>query len=121
MFPICNEAGKPIAFTGRQLEADPKDGRKYMNSPDTPLYTKGHVLFNLDKAKDGIKETDSVVLVEGQMDCISAFLAGVGNVIATSGTKFTETQVRLLARFTHRVVLNFDGASSPQRRCSGHW
>lgn len=110
MFPICNEAGKPIAFTGRLLDtSDPKAGGKYVNSPETPLYTKGHVLFNLDKAKAGIKETDSVVMVEGQMDCISAFLAGVGNVIATSGTKFTEHQVRLLARFTHRVVLNFDG------------
>ncbi len=110
MFPICNEAGKPIAFTGRLLDTnDPKAGGKYVNSPETPLYVKGHVLFNLDKAKAAIKETDSVVMVEGQMDCISAFLAGVGNVIATSGTKFTEAQVRLLARFTHRVVLNFDG------------
>ncbi len=110
MFPICNESGKPIAFTGRLLDTnDPKAGGKYVNSPETPLYVKGHVLFNLDKAKAAIKETDSVVMVEGQMDCISAFLAGVGNVIATSGTKFTETQVRLLARFTHRVVLNFDG------------
>ena len=109
-FPICNETGKPIAFTGRLLDTnDPKAGGKYVNSPETPLYTKGQVLFNLDKAKAGIKETDSVVLVEGQMDCISAFLAGVGNVIATSGTKFTEAQVRLLARFTHRAVLNFDG------------
>ncbi len=110
MFPICNEAGKPIAFTGRLLDtSDPKAGGKYVNSPETPLYTKGHVLFNLDKAKAAIKETDSVVMVEGQMDCISAFLAGIGNVIATSGTKFTEYQVRLLARFTRRVVLNFDG------------
>ncbi len=110
MFPICNESGKPIAFTGRLLDTnDPKAGGKYVNSPETPLYTKGHVLFNLDKAKAGIKETDSVVMVEGQMDCISAFLAGVGNVIATSGTKFTEAQVRLLGRFTKRVVLNFDG------------
>lgn len=110
MFPICNESGKPIAFTGRLLDTnDPKAGGKYVNSPETALYTKGHVLFNLDKAKAAIKETDSVVLVEGQMDCISAFLAGVGNVIATSGTKFTEAQVRLLGRFTHRVVLNFDG------------
>lgn len=110
MFPICNESGKPIAFTGRLLDTnDPKAGGKYVNSPETPLYTKGHVLFNLDKAKAAIKETDSVVLVEGQMDCISVFLAGVGNVIATSGTKFTEAQVRLLGRFTKRVVLNFDG------------
>lgn len=110
MFPICNEAGKPIAFTGRLLDAnDPKAGAKYVNSPETPLYTKGHVLFNLDKAKPGIKETDSVILVEGQMDCLSVFMAGIGNVVATSGTTFTEHQVRLLGRFTKRVVLSFDG------------
>ncbi len=110
MFPICNESGKPIAFTGRLLDTnDPKAGGKYVNSPETPLYTKGQVLFNLDKAKPGIKETDSVILVEGQMDCLSVFTAGIGNVIATSGTKFTEHQVRLLGRFTKRVVLSFDG------------
>ncbi len=110
MFPISNESGKPIAFTGRLLDtSDPKAGGKYVNSPETPLYTKGHVLFNLDKAKPGIKEVDSVVLVEGQMDCLSVFLAGVGNVIASSGTKFTEHQIHLLARFTHKIVLNFDG------------
>ena len=110
MFPICNESGKPIAFTGRLLDTnDPKAGGKYVNSPETPLYTKGQVLFNLDKAKAGIKETDSVILVEGQMDCLSVFAAGIGNVIATSGTKFTEHQVRLLGRFTKRVVLSFDG------------
>lgn len=110
MFPICNDTGKVIAFTGRLLDTnDPKAGGKYVNSPETPLYTKGHVLFNLDKAKLAVKETDSVILVEGQMDCISAFMAGIGNVIAISGSKFTEHQVRLLGRFTKRVVLSFDG------------
>lgn len=110
MFPISSESGKPIAFTGRLLDTnDPKAGAKYVNSPETPLYTKGHVLFNLDKAKQGIKETDSVILVEGQMDCLSVFMAGIGNVIATSGTTFTEHQIRLLSRFTKRVVLSFDG------------
>ncbi len=110
MFPICNDNGKSIAFTGRLLDSnDPKAGGKYVNSPETPLYTKGHVLFNLDKAKPGIKETDSVILVEGQMDCISAFMAGIGNVVAISGSKFTEHQLRLLGRFTKRVVLSLDG------------
>ena len=110
MFPICNDSGKPIAFTGRLLDTnDPKAGGKYVNSPETPLYTKGHVLFNLDKAKPGIKETDSVILVEGQMDCISAFMAGIGNVVAISGSKFTEHQLRLLGRFTKRAVLSLDG------------
>ncbi len=115
MFPICNEAGKPIAFTARALlttDEDPKAGAKYINSPETLLYTKGQVLFNLDKAKAAIRETNSVVVVEGQMDCISVYMAGIGNVVATSGTAFTEHQVRLLGRFTKKVVLNFDGDSA---------
>ncbi len=110
-FPINNEQGKPIAFTARALDSadvDAKAGPKYLNSPETPLYTKGHVLFNLDKAKAAIKAQDAALLVEGQMDCISAYMAGVQNVIATSGTAFTEHQVRMLARFTKRVWLNFD-------------
>jgi DNA primase len=110
-FPIANEQGKPIAFTARALdttEQDAKAGPKYMNSPETALYTKGQVLFNLDKAKASIRELDIALLVEGQMDCISVFMGGIANVIATSGTAFTEHQVRLLGRFTKRVVLNFD-------------
>lgn len=108
-FPINNEQGKPIAFTARLLDAaDEKSGPKYLNSPETALYTKGQVLFNLDKAKAGIKELGFALLVEGQMDCISVYMAGVHNVIATSGTAFTEHQVRMLGRFTKNVVLNFD-------------
>ena len=110
-FPIMNEQGKPIAFTARALAEVDEKGRgvaKYMNSPETPLYTKGLVLFNLDKAKAGMKAHDFALLVEGQMDCISVYMAGVQNVIATSGTAFTEMQVRQLGRFTKRVVLNFD-------------
>jgi DNA primase len=108
-FPICNEQGKPIAFTARLLDAvDERSGPKYLNSPETALYTKGQVLFNLDKAKAGIKSKDAALLVEGQMDCISLFMAGVDNVIATSGTAFTEHQARMLGRFTKKVWLNFD-------------
>jgi DNA primase len=107
-FPICNEAGKPIAFTARALDSDEKSGPKYLNSPETPLYTKGHVLFNLDKAKAAIRSQDYALLVEGQMDCIRVFTSGLQPVIATSGTAFTEHQVRLLSRFTKRVVVNFD-------------
>ncbi len=117
MFPICNEAGKPIAFTGRALETTTPDGKtvaKYMNSPETPLYTKGHVLFNLDKAKAAIKANAGALLVEGQMDCISVFMGGLQSVVATSGTAFTEHQVRLLSRFTKKVVLNFDPDSAGQ-------
>jgi DNA primase len=108
-FPICNEQGKPIAFTARLLDAvDDKSGPKYLNSPETALYTKSQVLFNLDKAKAGIKARDAALLVEGQMDCISLFMAGVDNVVATSGTAFGEHQVRMLGRFTKKVWLNFD-------------
>jgi DNA primase len=108
-FPIANEQGKTIAFTARLLEEqDAKSGPKYLNSPETMLYTKGHVLFNLDKAKAAIRELGFALLVEGQMDCISVYTAGIQNVLATSGTAFTESQVRLLARFTKRVILNFD-------------
>ncbi len=121
-FPIANEQGRVIAFTARALEEVDDKGRqvaKYLNSPETALYTKGQVLFNLDKAKAGIRSLDFAVLVEGQMDCISAFMAGVTNVLATSGTAFTEMQVRLLGRFTKRVVVNFDpdtaGASAAEK------
>src|SRR5277367_1039528 len=110
-FPIANEQGKTIAFTARALDAQDEKGRdiaKYLNSPETPLYTKGQVLFNLDKAKAGMRAHDFALLVEGQMDCISVYMAGVQNVLATSGTAFTEMQVRLLSRFTKRVVVNFD-------------
>jgi DNA primase len=110
-FPIANEQGKTIAFTARALEAVDDKGRpiaKYLNSPETPLYTKGNVLFNLDKAKADMRSLDFALLVEGQMDCISVYMAGVKNVLATSGTAFTEAQVRLLSRFTKRVVVNFD-------------
>jgi DNA primase len=107
-FPIRNESGRVIAFTARALDADDKAGPKYLNSPETPLYTKGNVLFNLDKAKQAIRQFEFALLVEGQMDCISVYMAGITNVLATSGTAFTETQVRLLGRHTRQVVVNFD-------------
>jgi DNA primase len=107
-FPICNESGRVIAFTARTLETGDKAGAKYINSPETPLYSKGSVLFNLDKAKAAIRQMEFALLVEGQMDCISVFLRGIQNVIATSGTAFTEQQVALLRRHTSQVVVNFD-------------
>jgi DNA primase len=119
MFPICNEQGKIIAFTGRILEATEKSGPKYLNSPETPIYSKGRVLFNLDKAKEAIRHLGYAILVEGNVDSISVFMAGFQNVIATSGTAFTEAQVRLLGRFTKQVVVNFDpdtaGAAATER------
>ncbi|HWR35208.1 MAG TPA: CHC2 zinc finger domain-containing protein [Clostridia bacterium] len=119
MFPICNESGKVIAFTGRTLAADEKSGPKYLNSPETSIYSKSRVLYNLHLAKEAMRALDYVILVEGQMDCISVFNAGFHNVIASSGTAFTEPQARLLARFTKKIVVNFDpdtaGAAAAER------
>jgi DNA primase len=108
MFPITNESGKVIAFTGRTLETGDKAGPKYLNSPETAIYSKSRVLYNLDRAREAIRELGYVVLVEGQMDCISVFMAGFRNVIASSGTAFTEAQVRLLARYAKKIVVSFD-------------
>ena len=119
MFPIASDAGKVIAFTGRTLATDEKAGPKYLNSPETPIYSKSRVLFNLDLAKEWIRKFDYAILVEGQMDCISVFAAGFQNVIASSGTAFTELQAKLLARFSKNVVVNFDpdtaGAKATER------
>src|SRR3954462_3870808 len=118
-FPICNEQGKIIAFPGRTLATDEKAGPKYLNSPETPIYSKSRVLFNLDKAKEAIRQLGYSILVEGQMDCISVYNAGFHNVIASSGTAFTEAQVRLLGRFSKNIVVNFDpdnaGAAAAER------
>ncbi len=108
IFPIANESGRVIAFTARTLETGDKAGAKYINSPETPLYSKSLVLFNLDKARTAIRQLEFALLVEGQMDCISVYLRGIQNVIATSGTAFTEQQVAILKRHTSQVVVNFD-------------
>jgi DNA primase len=119
IFPICNDQGKVIAFTGRTLSTDEKAGPKYLNSPETPIYSKSRVLFNLDNAKEAIRKLEYSVLVEGQMDCISVYAAGSHNVIASSGTAFTELQAKLLGRFSKKVVVNFDpdtaGAKATER------
>jgi DNA primase len=119
MFPIANDAGRIIAFTGRTLASDEKSGPKYLNSPETGIYSKGRVLFNLDKAKEAIRKLDYAILVEGQMDCISLYAAGFHNVIASSGTAFTEIQAKLLGRFSKNAVVNFDpdtaGAKATER------
>jgi DNA primase len=119
VFPICNDQGKVIAFTGRTLSTDEKAGPKYLNSPETPIYSKSRVLFNLDNAKEAIRKLDYSILVEGQMDCISVYAAGFHNVIASSGTAFTEIQAKLLGRFSTNVVVNFDpdtaGARATER------
>jgi len=119
VFPITNETGRVIAFTGRTLSTDEKAGPKYLNSPETAIYSKSRVLFNLDQAKEAIRKLDYAILVEGQMDCISVYAAGFHNVIASSGTAFTELQAKLLGRFSKNVVVNFDpdtaGAKATER------
>src|SRR3982075_2855737 len=107
--PIRDERGQVVAFVGRTVADDP---RKYVNSPETPAYSKGRVLFALDLAKEGIGTKGFAVLVEGQFDVIVAHQFGGTTPIATSGTALTEDQVRLLKRFTDEVVLAFDGDSA---------
>ncbi len=118
-FPISSETGRIIAFTGRTLAQDEKSGPKYLNSPETAIYSKSRVLFNLDRAREAVRNLGYAILVEGQMDCIAVDSAGFHNVIASSGTAFTDAQARLLARFTHKLVVNFDpdaaGAAAAER------
>lgn len=116
MFPICNDNGEVIAFSGRVLEADAK-AAKYVNSPETMLFTKGAVLFGLHKSKRAIIDKRSAVVLEGQLDLITAFEAGVQNVIAPQGTAFTEKQARILRRFLPdgEVVLCFDADAAGEK------
>jgi DNA primase len=106
MFPIHSESGKIIAFAGRALS--PADEPKYMNSPETPIYRKSHVLYNLHRAKDAIRREDRSILVEGYMDVIGLEASGVRGVVASCGTALTAAQVRLLRRHSENIVLSFD-------------
>ncbi len=107
MFPIHNDYGEVVAFSGRTLESDPK-AAKYVNSPETPLFTKGRVLYGLHKTKRDLIEKNAAIVCEGQIDLISAYEAGVRHVIAPQGTAFTTDQARLLKRFVETVLLCFD-------------
>ena len=108
IFPITNERGKVIAFAGRTLGGADASGPKYLNSPETPIYYKSRVLYNLSHAGQAIRKTEYAVLVEGYMDSIALASVGIENVVASCGTSLTENQVKLLARFARRVVVNFD-------------
>ena len=111
MFPIANEAGKVIAFGGRAMGDDMP---KYMNSPETPIYSKSTVLYHLDRAKEALRHSDFAVLVEGYMDAIAVARAGIGNVVASCGTSLAESQIKLLSRFTQRIVVNYDPDTAGQ-------
>lgn len=104
MFTICDDQGRPIAFAGRSFEGDPK----YVNIPNTPLFTKGTLLYGLDLARDAIRQGDRAVLVEGYTDVISFQMAGIGETVGSMGTALTEAQARLIARHTDKVVIAYD-------------
>ena len=113
MFPINDANGAPVGFTGRLLPGDEKNpaesaGGKYMNTPQTLIYSKSRVIFGLDKARQAIRQADLAVVVEGNMDAISCHEFGMKNVIASSGTAFTEEQIRLLKRYTANLAIAFD-------------
>ncbi|MGC1618049.1 MAG: DNA primase [Candidatus Acidiferrum sp.] len=111
MFPIANDSGKIVAFGGRALGDEMP---KYMNSPETPIYSKSNVLYHMDRAKEALRRSDYAVLVEGYMDAIAVARAGISNVVASCGTSLAEPQIKLLSRFTKRVIVNYDPDNAGQ-------
>jgi len=114
IFPIFSPNGRVIAFGGRTLE-NRDDVAKYLNSPESPIYSKRKSLYGLFQSKDEIRKLDRAILVEGYLDLISLYQAGVKNVVASSGTSLTEEQVQLLSRFTKNIVILFDADPAGQK------
>ena len=115
IFPIFSLTGKVVAFGGRTVTgAEPK----YLNSPDTPLYSKGKLLYGLNISKDAIREAGEAILVEGYTDYAALYQAGIGNVVASLGTALTPFQVAQAARFTPRLIINYDGDSAGKNACA---
>jgi DNA primase len=113
MFPICDEQGRVIGFSGRVLSGDEKTA-KYVNSPETPIFTKSKVFFGLDKSKRAILDAGFAIVCEGQLDLIACFMAGVQNVVAPQGTAFTDQHARIIKRYVDEVVLCFDSDEAGQ-------
>src|SRR5688572_13707629 len=113
IFPICDEQSRVIGFSGRVLSGDEKTA-KYVNSPETPIFTKGKVFFGLDKSKRALLDAESAVVCEGQLDLISCFMAGVQNVVAPQGTALTADHARILKRYVEEAVLCFDADTAGQ-------
>ena len=113
MFPICDEQGRVIAFSGRLLQSDAK-AAKYVNSPETLIFTKSRVFYGLDKSRRAMLDTGVAVVCEGQLDLIACFMAGVENVVAPQGTAFTADHARILKRYASEVVLCFDSDEAGQ-------
>jgi DNA primase len=113
MFPICDEQGRVIGFSGRILSGDEKTA-KYVNSPETPIFTKSKVFFGLDKSKRALLQAECAVVCEGQLDLIACYMAGVQNIVAPQGTAFTAEHARILKRYVEEVVLCFDSDEAGQ-------
>jgi DNA primase len=113
MFPICDEQGRVIGFSGRVLSGDEKTA-KYVNSPETPIFTKSKIFFGLDKSKRAILDAGFAIICEGQLDLIACFTNGVENIVAPQGTAFTEQHARILKRYANEVVLCFDSDNAGQ-------
>jgi DNA primase len=113
IFPICDEQGRVIGFSGRVLSGDEKTA-KYVNSPETPIFTKSKVFFGLDKSKRALLDAEFAVVCEGQLDLIACFMAGVQNIVAPQGTAFTADHARILKRYVDEVVLCFDSDEAGQ-------
>ena len=113
IFPIWDNLGAIIAFGGRTLKNE-KDMAKYLNSPDTPIYSKGNVIYGFNLAKKEIRSTEKAIVVEGYFDVISAHQAGFKNVVASSGTALTEHQLKLLKRHAKEIIFSFDADPAGQ-------
>src|SRR4029078_9463782 len=112
MLPICNERGKVIGFGGRALMPDSQP--KYLNSAESPLYSKSNVLYALHFARDAAQKAGRLVVVEGYFDCLSLHQAGIENVVASRGTSLTQQQVGLMARYVPEIVMNYDPDAAGQ-------
>lgn len=115
MFPITDQNGHPIAFSGRILNSTDKSIPKYLNSPETPIFNKRRVLFNLDKAKASIRQNKSIILFEGFMDVLAAYRAGIKNGVASMGTSLTDEQINILSHFASNLALCYDGDDPGQK------
>jgi DNA primase len=113
MFPICDEQGRVVGFSGRVLSGDEKTA-KYVNSPETPIFTKSKIFFGLDKSKRAILDAGFAIICEGQLDLIACFTNGVQNIVAPQGTAFTDQHARIIKRYANEVVLCFDSDNAGQ-------
>jgi DNA primase len=114
MIPVCNDSGEVVAFSGRLLDPEAK-AQKYVNSHETPIFTKSRILFGLNKTKRAIIEAESAIVCEGQIDLMRCWQKGVRNIVASQGTAFTEAHARILKRLAKEVVICFDADNAGQK------